>query len=405
MNEIMQHGHFAWGMIEQYKLQDIVFVCLALLGSLSVVRLSTYVLGRGLARFFAKTTTPIDDALARRGVHPLSYLIALWLFDVSCQLLPTTEKTITMIIPVKNALYIFVAIWFLFVVVDVFFDYRQRTIKKRSINHIMPLLRRFLKIFLGVILVVFLLQNYGVDVAALLAGLGIGGIALALAGQKTVENLFGGISLILDQPVRVGDFCKADTLLGTVEDVGLRSTRIRTLDRTVITVPNAQFSEMQIENYARRERIHLRAILGIRYETTPNQMRWVLAELRKMLVAHEKIDVSPNRVRFVAYGAYSLDIEIFCYVLTDSWDEFLAVREDVYLRIMEIMGNSGTCFAFPSQTIYKGEDRGNDDKKTKAAEKQVKDWQKNQRQFMPDLSEEEKKQLRGTLHYPTQREK
>ncbi len=134
-------------------------------------------------------------------------------------------------------------------------------------------------------------------IVLLFAGLGVGGIAIALAAQKTIENLFGGITLYGDSPVRVGDFCRFGDKVGTVEEIGIRSTRVRTLDRTVVTIPNADFSNLQLENFAKRDRMRLFAMIGVRYETTPDQLRYILVEVRKLLYAHERVTADPARIR------------------------------------------------------------------------------------------------------------
>jgi MscS family membrane protein len=200
-----------------------------------------------------------------------------------------------------------------------------------------------------------------------LAGLGVGGLAVALAAQRSLENLFGGITLIVDQPVHVGDLCRFGDRIGTVEDIGLRSTRIRTPERTLVTIPNGEFASLQIENFAQRDRMSLSFRIGLRYETTPDQLRWLLVELTKALHAHPKIGNEEARTRFVRFGEYALDVELFAHVRTVDYGEFLVVREEVYLRVMEIVAASGTGFAFPSQTVYEGRD-GLDAEKTRAAE-------------------------------------
>ena len=244
-----------------------------------------------------------------------------------------------------------------------------------------------------------MLDIVGVNVTALVAGLGVGGIAVALAAQKTVENLFGGLTLIADQPVKVGDFCRFGAQVGTVERIGLRSTRVRTLDRTVVSVPNAEFSNLQLENFAERDRIWLKVALGLRYETTPDQLRHVLVRLRELLYAHPRIDADPARVRFVAFGPYSLDLEIFAYVKTRDYSEFLAVREDLYLRIMDVVAASGTGFAFPSQTLYSGA-RGLDADRTRQAEVEVQRWREEGTLPLPEFTAERITGLRDSLDYP-----
>ena len=164
-----------------------------------------------------------------------------------------------------------------------------------------------------------------------MAGLGVGGIAVALAAQKTVENFIGGITLYADQPVRVGEFCRFGGTVGTVEDVGLRSTRVRTLDRTIVTIPNSEFSNFQIENFARRDRIWYHPTLNVHYETTPDQIRYILVEARRMLYAHPKVDSASARIRFVGFGRASLDLEVFSYVtVTDYGSTWRSPRTSTY---------------------------------------------------------------------------
>ncbi len=265
---------------------------------------------------------------------------------------------------------------------------------------VVPLGRKTIKVFVAALAILAALDSFGVDVTAVIAGLGVGGLAVALAAQKTIENLFGGATLLADQPVRVGDFCRFGDKVGTVEEVGLRSTRVRTLDRTVVTIPNAEFSSLQLENFAKRDRIWFHPRLGLRYETTPDQLRYVLVEIRRMLYAHPKIDPDGPRIRFVGFGAFSLDLDIFCYARVTDYGEFLEVAEDLNLRIMDIVEASGSGFAFPSQTMYLGKDEGLDADRARAAEEQVEAWKRNRELFLPRFPGEAIRDLRGTLEFP-----
>ena len=233
-----------------------------------------------------------------------------------------------------------------------------------------------------------------------LTGLGIGGLAVALAAQSTLQNFISGITLYFDKPIAVGDYCRFGSREGTVEFIGMRSTRIRTLDRTVVTIPNSEFSNMQIENYAQRDRLFLNTTLQLRYETTPDQLRYVLAEIRKLLLAHPKVASEPLRVRFSGFGAHSLDIEIFAYALTSSKSEFLAIREDIFLRMMVLINEAGAQFAFPSMVQYQAEDTPSDEAKVRDAEAAVASWREQGNLPFPDLCEREKSELRETLDYP-----
>lgn len=197
------------------------------------------------------------------------------------------------------------------------------------------------------------LEYFGVNPTAALAGLGIGGIAVALAAQKTLENVIGGLSIIFDKAVRVGDFLKFGDTLGTVDDIGLRSTRIRTLDRSILSVPNGQIANANIETLSARDKFLFRHIVGLRYETTSAQMRVVLAGVRSYLAAHPAIDAGESiRVRFFRLGAFSLDIEIFAYVFAADWDGFLGTQQDMLLDIMEIIERAGAVIALPAQVLH-----------------------------------------------------
>jgi MscS family membrane protein len=243
-------------------------------------------------------------------------------------------------------------------------------------------------------------EAFGVPVAPLLASLGVGGLAIALAVRPTLENVLGGFTLFADKPVRVGDFCLYGDKQGTVEEIGLRSTRIRSLERTVVTVPNAEFSQMQIENFTRRDRMLFRTTLGLRYETTPEQLRYVLVKLRELLIAHPMVSPDPARVRFVGFGAYSLDVEIFAYVLSADYSAHLGILEDLNLRIMHIIEEAGTGFAFPSQTTYLTRAKAPDAERAKAAEGQVEDWRSNDALPFPEPDPQRRRELSGSLDYP-----
>lgn len=243
-------------------------------------------------------------------------------------------------------------------------------------------------------------DRLGVPVYGIVAGLGVGGLAIALAAQPTIENLIGGLNLFADKPIRVGEVCKYGDAVGTVEAIGIRSSRIRGADRTVTTIPNAAMAKMPIVNYSQRDRMLIKAVIGLRYETTPEQLRYVLAKLRELLLSHARVDQDPARARFIGFGASSLDIEVLAYVMTRDWAEFLAVREDIFLRIMDLVEQSGAAFAFPSQTLYIGRDRGPDNDKSQAAEAAVRAWREEGTLPFPDTSPEQAAGIRGSIDFP-----
>ena len=183
---------------------------------------------------------------------------------------------------------------------------------------------RATKVAVVVMAVLSILSHAGYPVGTLIAGLGIGGLALALGAQKTLENVFGAFSLAADEPFHIGDFVKVDGVLGTVESIGLRSTRIRTLDRTLVVIPNGKLAEMRTESYAARDRLRFEGTVSLVYQTTADQMRRVLAGLEAVLRAQPKLWSGAVVVRFKALGPSSLDIEIVAWFTTTDWGEFQA---------------------------------------------------------------------------------
>ena len=211
------------------------------------------------------------------------------------------------------------------------------------------------RLFKGVALAIALLAGlaaFGVDLTATLAGLGIGGVALAFASQRTLENVFGGVLVLSDRSIVVGDVCKIGQYTGEVLDVGLRSMQLRTVNRTVVYVPNGTLATMEVENLSRRDKFLFQHVVGLRYETTLEQVGRVQAEIRAMLAGDARIEQDTHRVRLVRFGSYSLDIDVFAYVKAADFPGFLAVQEELLTRIMGTVNSAGTGLAFPSQTMY-----------------------------------------------------
>jgi MscS family membrane protein len=350
-----------------------------------------------------RSRTVLDERLLEIAIGPLRLGIALAVFAAGALLVPFAPAVGALLLAIERTAATLTVAWLLLRIIDMLADAARMRLAaggRDGAAAMVPVGGKAAKAAILGLALLAVLQNVGVNITGILAGLGIGGLAVALAAQKTIENVFGGITLILDQPVRVGDFCRFGERVGTVEEIGLRSTRIRTLDRTVVAVPNAEFVTMHLENFTRRDRIWLQTMLGLRYETTPDQLRHVLVEIRSMLYAHPRVDPAPARIRFVGFGAYSLDLEIFAYVQTTSYDEFLAVREDIYLRLMDIVAASGTGFAFPSRTLYLASDTGLDGARAQDAEARVRAWRERGDLCLPEFPPERVSALRASLDYP-----
>jgi MscS family membrane protein len=234
-----------------------------------------------------------------------------------------------------------------------------------------PLFARVIKIGVWAMVVIVALGAAGVEVMGLVAGLGIGGLAVAFAAQKTIENFFGALAIAADRPFQKNNFVDIGGTKGTVEAVGLRSTRLRTSARTVVTIPNASIMTAKVENVSVRDRILFNPTIGLVYGSTRAQIELVVDELKKLLANHPKVFKDSFRVRMTGFGPSSIDIGILSWIDTTDYNEYTAVVEELNLDIMGIVEKAGTGFAFPSQTLYLGRDSGADEKLAAAAEEEV----------------------------------
>jgi MscS family membrane protein len=246
-------------------------------------------------------------------------------------------------------------VWWLWRAVDLVAERMRDRLKPdhpRTAQSVYVLGRRLLKGVVAAIALLAGLAAFGVNLTATLAGLGIGGVALAFASQRTLENVFGGIFVLSDRSIVVGDVCQIGKYTGEVVDVGLRSMQLRTVNRTVVYVPNGTLATMEVENLSRRDKFLFQHVVGLRYETTLEQVGRVQAEIRAMLAGDARIEQDTHRVRLVRFGSYSLDIDVFAYVKAADFPGFLAVQEELLTRIMGTVNSAGTGLAFPSQTMY-----------------------------------------------------
>jgi len=307
-----------------------------------------------LLRAAARTSTPWDEALLLRMRGPFTLAWTLVLLRAGLPFLglyaPAEAFAVQVLKSGAILAFFWAAIRGVTVAGDVLASASWATANPgaRSFLHFAVQVGRVFVLAMGILAA---LSALGIPVNSVLAGLGIGGIAVAFAAQKTVENFFGAVSIGVDQPLRVGDFVKVDGTLGTVEKMGLRSTRLRTLDRTIVTIPNGKLADMQIETFAERDRIRMAAVVGLEYGTTSAQLRAVISEIEALLRAHPKIwpDVI---VRFVGFGPSSLDLDVWAWFQTTDFAEFRDIRQEVLVGIMEIVERNGCSFAFPTRTVH-----------------------------------------------------
>jgi len=328
-----------------------VAVLVAWVLGLALSRITRAVLGR----FAAHTATRWDDALLARMGKPLTVawaLAAMYVALVPLELHEAAENKLHTWLA-ASALVVF--FWALARGVDVISqmiatsDWIENRPATRSW---IGLGAKIAQLFLLAIGVVALLSELGYPVASLIAGLGIGGLAVALAAQKTLENLFGALSIGADQPFREGDFINAEGLLGTVESIGLRSTRLRTLDRTLITIPNGKMAELRVESFAVRDRLRLACAFGLALGTSAGQVREILAGLEGVLRAHPKLWPEGVTVRLKEIGAAGLMLDIGAWFDTKNWDEFMLIREQTLLDFLGVIERAGSRLTIPSQTVH-----------------------------------------------------
>jgi MscS family membrane protein len=282
-----------------------------------------------------------------------------------------------------------------------------RRVRNRALTHghvgtgsLILLGERIVKavIFIAGTLAVF--GSLGFDMKTALAGLGIGGLAIGFGAQQTIANLFGGVSVLGDEVIRVGDVCRFGDRSGVVEDIGLRSTRVRTDERTLLAIPNGTVATINVENLSRRDKILFSTKLGLRSDSKVDHVRFVLAETRRLLYSHPKVESNSVRVRLIDISGSSLSVEIFSYILTRDYNEYAAVKEDLLLRMLDIVEDSGGSLALPSQTLYITRDSGLTKEKAESAAKKIADLREGKKLPFPDYHPEDISSFKGSIDYP-----
>lgn len=284
-------------------------------------------------------------------IGPLALLLAVVLFRGGMGWLSPSATLHLFLTRTLTVLFFAALFWLIIEIVDLFAGRLRVTLRT---NHpgfytVLPLASRLIKLVVLALMIVAVLSSWGYNTTTILAGLGVGGIAIALAAQKTLENLFGGVAVITDRPVSVGDYCKFGDKEGTVEDIGLRSTRVRAPDRTLVTVPNGQFSSMTIENISARDKMLFHFTLNLHRDTTPDQVRALLGAIQTILTENPKLEAGNVPVHLSAVGKDSLDLEISAMVRTRDGDQFAQIQQDLYLRILDAVAAVGTTVARPAQ--------------------------------------------------------
>ena len=312
-----------------------------------------WVVGFGLSRLFSSPEKEIYPLVRRFFTGPLVLIAILIMVGSTAQRLglgayaQELSKAQTI-----NTIAVVWAIWALLNLVRQHQANKLNAAGRPGAARLMQPLTTLLKILAVLFGLLFWLNNLGVNITTVLAGLGVGGLAVALALQKPLEDMMGALTIFTQAPIRVGDFIRYGQETGTVEDIGLRTTRLRTVTNTVVSIPNALISSVEVENLSYRQMIRYWPTLRLRYDTTPEQLKSVLNGVREMLEQEERVYDEPVRVRFTDFDSDSILVNIHCFIKTTDFAEFLEVAEDLNFRVMEIVRESGAQFALPGRALY-----------------------------------------------------
>lgn len=335
-------------VISGFEIWQLVMLAAILLIGYTIAHIITFV----LVKISQKNRRFNKRRLQKFLLGPLRLLIVVMFFRASFDMIAPTLVA-RAIFETKTVLILSI-LWVILGVID-FVIYRLADRMKRNGQDDAVVLLKpaatTIKLLAIILAIISWMNNLGYEVTTLLAGLGVGGIAVALAAQKSLENLIGSIIIYTSQPVHVGDFCKVGTTLGTVEEIGLHATQLRTLTRTVVHIPNALFAAGMIENLTQRDKILYRTRLRLSYKDTPEQVKQVLTKIRELIDQHEAIYEENSRVRFLEFGEYAQELEFYAYIKTQDFAEYLEHREDINLKINDIVASVGVKLVVPAKTI------------------------------------------------------
>ncbi|HKF26188.1 MAG TPA: mechanosensitive ion channel domain-containing protein [Candidatus Acidoferrum sp.] len=282
----------------------------------------------------------------------------------------------------RRVLWVFLALAAYWLITRITRDVSARIISRLTASgrmgerSVVSLARRVLEVLAFIIIGLIALSSLGINVTAALAGLGIGGLAIGLGAQKTFENLIGGISILTDKALQVGDACRIGDQRGTVEDIGLRSTKLRTEERTVVTIPNGTVANAVLENFRQRDKILFRQTVHLRYDLAPDHVRYALQELRATLKQNNRVEDASSRVRLLRFIDAGMDVEIYAYLLVRDYADFLALQEDLLLGIADTLERTGALLAFPASTTILAKEVAVDPEKEKAAKAAIENARK-----------------------------
>ncbi len=311
-----------------------------------------------LIRAAEKSKTILDDILLHAFSKPIEWAVVLAGIFIALLVLPLPQEPVDIaafVYAILTGASVALVIWFSIRLADGLCDLWARKASQTETkldDQLVPIVRRSSKVFLLLIGIVLVLQNMGYSVGSLLAGLGIGGLAVAMASKDTVANLFGSFVIFLDKPFQIGDWIEMGDTEGTVEEVGLRTTRVRTFANSMVTVPNLLFTSNTINNWSRMKKRRIKMTIGVTYSTSSEKMDELVKKIREIIENDDKIRNDFYLVNFDNFGPSSLDIFIYCFTVTTDWADFLQAKQEFLLKIINCVNALGLEFAFPTQTVH-----------------------------------------------------
>lgn len=335
--------------------QDVLIIIGVILATWLIRQILQPILINRLRRLFARTENQWDDLIISTLDAPLRYVMVAVVLAASTQLINLKQTIGVFINHVASTLVIIAVFLIVYQVVSRITQtplMLRRVTSLRVEEQLLPFLRTGLRLLLIGLALVIIIEEWGYNVNGLIAGLGVGGLAVALAAQDTLSNLFGFSTIVGDRPFAEGEFIVSDAGSGTVEKVGLRSTRIRQLDQSLVTVPNNKLASSPVTNWSRLTKRQINTVIGVTYDTNSSAMRTLLHRLREMLRNREKVDADSVVVIFKKFGDSALEILIRCYVNYSDWTEFHLEQEQIFLEVMDIIHELGLSIAFPSRSVY-----------------------------------------------------
>ncbi|NPB07081.1 MAG: mechanosensitive ion channel family protein [Aquificae bacterium] len=353
LKQLQQFTEYLNVVILGYPLHKLAVALLIFLFFLFLRKLFLLLVVRSVRRLLAKTETTWDDKLFQALRSPVSFLFVILGAFFALKYLGIEQDALKKTVSV---LFIFTFFWAVYNLVSVFEDAfiaLGEKFGKEFSREIGSFLSKLVKFFVVSVGFIAILQELGINVSAFIASLGIGGLAVALAARDTVANFFGGLTILLDKTFKIGDWIKVGDVEGIVEDLGLRTTKIRTFEKSLVTVPNQILSTRPVENFSRRSVRRIKLTVGLTYDTPRPTIEKIVNEIRQMLKSHPRIAKDQlTMVYFNNFGDSALELFIYCFTDTANWEEYLKIRQDVLLNIMDIVERNGSSFAFPSLSVY-----------------------------------------------------